>query len=620
MRRIKTLLLAALMALASEGLTARGLMGAAPASSTRSSIQDFQALPPQPDSADLRKRAESAQARYERTRRRLMPWVRAQGSRPCEEHVGRLCLWHGDDDDWVQPPDRAELVAAREDLLVTLAQVGMSVPGDGWVLGQRVHYLGEAGEWRRGAALARACGPAEAWWCDALEGFALHGAGDYDRAMDAFRRAFSGMDAEQAREWRDPALILDDKGDDVLDDASDEEWETILARVWRLADPLYLVPGNDRETEHYARWTLARVRDRARTAWGMPWGKDLDELTVRYGWERGWERRRPLLGSVSSFEATVSHEQPDGREFVPPGDVLERSADTEPGAWIPEEERPRSSHTPAYAPWILPGIAQVAVFHRGDSVVVAAATRLPEKPEDPRGWAVTETPNIGGSGAREGLFSWPRPALLAEPPQVGLFLLDTLGEISEKRHVGASARALTLTVPAGGYLISVEAWEPGEGRAGRIRHGIATDTVPENLATLSNLIIMDPTDSLPTDLVSALPLMRPSTDLLSGESIAVGWELFGLGWRPEDIEFEISLYEDGEGFFGKVGRWFGLGGRKQPLRISWQEPGPSHAGPWFRSVGVELPDVDPGRYILRLAVSLRGRGVLIGTRPVEISR
>jgi hypothetical protein len=179
---------------------------------------------------------------------------------------------------------------------------------------------------------------------------------------------------------------------------------------------------------------------------------------------------------------------------------------------------------------------------------------------------------------------------------------------------------LSISVPAGPYLLSLESWAPEDGRAGRVRHGIVTDTVPPDLATLSDLIILDAGESLPQELDAALPRMRPSLTLASGGSIAVGWEIFGMGWREESVDFELSLYEEGEGFFGKVGRWLGLGGgREEPLRIGWSEPGPREVGPWFRSVNVDLPELEAGQYLFRLEVTAPGREPLIRTRWVEIS-
>ena len=98
-----------------------------------------------PDSSEVRSQAEDAQGRFERIRRRLMPYVRAGGRRPCEERIGRLCLWHGGEDDWEPAPDPSDLVEARDDLLATMAEAADHIPADEWILGQRIRYLGEAG-------------------------------------------------------------------------------------------------------------------------------------------------------------------------------------------------------------------------------------------------------------------------------------------------------------------------------------------------------------------------------------------------------------------------------------------------------------------------------------------
>ena len=573
---------------------------------------------PAPDSADLRDRAEDAQARFERRHRRLLPYTLNSSGGECRERIGRLCIYHDGEDDWVPAADPLELVQARDRLLSELGEIGGRLPGDEWILGQRVRYLSEAGRRPEAADLTRDCAVADVGWCLALEGFVLHGMGRYEAALVVFREGLSSMDPEEASRWRDPRILLDGRGSDLLREAEREDRREVRSVVWTLADPLYLMPGNDRESEHYARWTYAKISDGAESVWGMRWGDDLEELTLRYGWERGWERHRPRVGTSSTSSSVVGHQLPGGKEFVPPGRVLDAPWRTEPGSWMPEEDEPRSAHVAAYAPDLLPLEAQVAVFHRGDSIVVTAATRIPTNLDEGRDVHARSRTRAPAAEPR-GPIAWPQPALLDRPEQVGLFLLGRRGEFHEttaERREGA----LELTVPAGDYLVSVEAWSPREGAAGRRRHGISVDAVPDDLATLSDLILLDVADSLPQDLDSALDIMRPSTRLSANERIAVGWELFGLGWRPEDVEFELSFYREGEGFFGRIGRWLGLRDREEPLRIGWDESGPFEVGPWFRSVEVTLPGVDPGQYVFRLEVATRGRDPLVRSRVVEIRR
>ena len=578
--------------------------------------QESPSLPPA-DSTQLRERAEDAQARFERRHRRLLAYTPTGSGGECRERIGRLCIFHEGEDDWAPAPDPRALVQERDRLLGELAEFGGRLPGDGWILGQRIRYLSEAGRWSEAADLTRDCAVAEGWWCFALEGFVLHGMGRYEAALGAFREGLASMSPEEASQWRDPRILLDGRGSDILAEAEGEERGEVRSELWTLADPLYLMPGNDRESEHYARWTFSKISDGAESVWGMRWGDDLEELTLRYGWERGWERQRPQIGTSSTTSTVVGHQLPGGKQFVPPGRVLEAPWKTEPGSWIPEEDEPRSAHVAAYAPKLLPVEAQIAVLHRGDSIVVAAATRVPRTLDGGRDVRARSQRGAPPAEPRAPI-AWPQPPLLDGPERVGLFLVGREGEfhgVSRERREGA----IELTVPVGDYLVSVEAWSPPEGVAGRRRHGISAHSIPDDLATLSDLILLDLEDSLPFDLDGALSMMRPSTRLGNNERIAVGWELFGLSWRQEDVEFELSFYPEGEGFLGRVGRWLGLSSPEEPLRIGWEEPGPLEVGPWFRSVEVTLPDVDPGPYVFRLEVTTRGREALVRTRVVEIS-
>ncbi|MDT8342716.1 MAG: hypothetical protein RQ751_14495, partial [Longimicrobiales bacterium] len=97
------------------------------------------------DSAGLRAAAERAQARFESVRRRHAPEALGWPGGRCDELVGRLCLRLEPGTDWWPRPEAAEVVEARARLLTELAEVGRRIPGDVWVRGQRVAYLGEAG-------------------------------------------------------------------------------------------------------------------------------------------------------------------------------------------------------------------------------------------------------------------------------------------------------------------------------------------------------------------------------------------------------------------------------------------------------------------------------------------
>jgi len=334
--------------------------------------------PPTPDSAALLDRAQDAQRRFERLRRDALPRTADQGFGPCDEVIGRMCLTYGQPGgDWEPEPEPPGIIRARQELLDLLSEVGGMIPGDRWVLAQRVYYLGEDGRWGRALELVGPCRATDPWWCHALRGLALHGQDRYQESLDAFHGALDAMGEERARDWRDPEEILDDRAHDVWKDAEEGERAALRERLWVLSDPLILVPGNDRLTAHFARRTVSWIREDAENAYGISWGWDLEQLVVRYGSELGWERTRPSAASLARA-AVVGHHHPESRQYVPPGEVFADPAGVAAEGWSLETERPRSAYAPSYAPRMAALPFQVARFRRGDTLVVAAGFTLPD--------------------------------------------------------------------------------------------------------------------------------------------------------------------------------------------------------------------------------------------------
>ncbi|RMH11626.1 MAG: hypothetical protein D6701_14795, partial [Gemmatimonadetes bacterium] len=383
-----------------------------------------------PDSADLRRRARNAQAAFERRRRRLSPVTRDGRGSGCDERIGRICFSYGEGD-WRPRPDPPALWEAREELIAILAEVGEAIPGDAWVMGQRVRYLAEAGRWGEAGRLATECRAGEPWWCPALLGFVLHGVGRHVEAIEAFERALAAMDAERREAWTDVEPLLDGDARSLWKaarEADEREGSTrrrdeLRRRLWTLADPLLARPGNDRLSEHYARRVMVEIQRNARNPWSFGWGWDLEELLVRYGWERGWERRLPRPGALTDGEAMVGHTMPHQADFLPPGRVLEAPTALVEGAWTVDYETPRSGYQPPGLARTLPGRAQIAVLRRGDSLVVLAAAELPpdpdeERPPGERGDRPDGSRGAGGEAAAQGPRlrpPWSPPPPLDEP-------------------------------------------------------------------------------------------------------------------------------------------------------------------------------------------------------------
>jgi len=568
------------------------------------------AIPTVPDSversdpADLLVRARDAQARYEWERLRLMPPSSGGSGGACDEYVGRVCFWY-DAEGWRPKPEPPEVGRKRELLIHRLDSIAALVPGDAWLLGQRVWYRAEAGRWLDAFAAARGCGRVEPWWCSALEGFTLHGLGRYREARAAFARALSLMGPVRAARWRIPRHALDDEAGELLDHAPPDSLGPRLRRMWMLADPLYLVPGNDRETAHYARWTVARIREDAHNPFGLTWGSDLEELLIRNGWEVAWAREHVATPGLGR-DAASGYNPPQQRRYLPSGSVLSSPSLAAAEDLRADEGPARSLYAPAYAPVLLPTEPQVAVFPRGDRFVVVATSYLP---------ADTSSGDHG-----------PRPPALLDPgvlttegDQAGLFLVHTDdGETRSRTRGGGTTGRFLLEAPAGRYIVSVESWSPTRRRAGRYRIGLVRRGLPEDVATLSDLLMLDTEGSEPHTLSSALPHALVSPVIRSGQRVALGWEVSGLGWGSEDVTYRLRVERTDVGLLGRVGRWLRLGGREQALSLSWTEPGPAQPKPQFHWLALDLPTLKPGRYEVRLEAKMSARSALVSRRTFEV--
>ena len=560
--------------------------------------------PPEPiDSADVRGRARGEQARFERARRRLLPVALsvASGS-DCDEIVGRFCLWFDEreSEPVVEPP---AIDSLRSELLTYLDSVQALVPGDGWVLGQRVWYAGEGGHWDRALVAARACGAVDGWWCAALQGLAYHGLGRFEDSERAFERALAAMDPEQAEKWREPRRALRSGVVDALEDADGGE-PVLLDLVWTLADPSYLVPGNDRRTEHYARWTVAHVRENARNPYQIRWGRDLEELLVRFGWEVGWERGRTW--NINE-DVIIGHQQAAGRDYLPGADAVRDPSRAAAEDFQPGQLRPRSLYAPAYAPVVLPMEGQLAVFPRSDSLVVVATTYVPED----------TTRQAGDDEQRPWMEAGDQAGL---PDRRGLFLIPVDGDGGIRGAVRADGAegVLTLRAPAGGWVVSAEAWSPPRRIEGRTRQGLRRDSVPRDVATVSDLLLVREEGPEPTTLEEAVPRALARTAFQPGARVGVVWEVNGLGWHPSSVAYDLSLEPAERGLFRRLGEGLGLLGRDRPLALSWEEPGPERPATALRHVAVTLPEVDPGQYHLRLRVRVSGRSPVTSETRITI--
>ncbi len=559
------------------------------------------------DSVAVHREARNAQATFERARLRNAPDADPGWGGSCDELLGRLCLRLTETGDWWPEAPDPETVRRRIELLAELERVALVLPGDSWVLGQRAFYLAEAGVPEDILPLLEPCLATPGWWCDALAGFALHRSHRYVEAEAAFELALAAMPPEEAARWTDPRPLMDRQGREFMDRSPDRQ--ATAARFWDLSDPLFLVPGNDRWTEHLARHVEEVVREDARNSYGLRWGDDLAEALIRYGPESGWEVRRPRAGEMVSALEGVGHHHPESRSHVAPGRALTEPSATEPKEWNPGDRfLPRSGYAPSYAPVLLPAAGVIRSVPRGDEVVVVALLALPA---DTSHHADHGHPPLPG----------PEAEVASGEPQFGLFATDTMGRLVAAEE-SADGRAL-LYLPPGEYLLSAEAWAPDSLMAGRIRAGFSWNGVPPDVPVISDLLladVMDPPPETLEELVSFLRTGAAASRFIPGETVMVGWEIHGLGWQgSEEVRYELVFEGARGGFFTRAGRALGLVGDPWEQQLAWQEPGPESPGPFLRTAGLTLPpEMEPGDYTLRLTVRVAGREAMVSEQSVRV--
>jgi tetratricopeptide (TPR) repeat protein len=558
------------------------------------------------DPRDAASAARSAQAAFERARERHLPVKLGSSSGECDEVVGRFCTWH-DEGEWIPVEDPEELRVLRAEFLATLDSLQALAPSDAWILGQRAWYRGEGGDWEGALAVARGCLDEPTWWCSALEGLALHGLGRFVEAQAAFDTALAHMDPELALEWRLPERAVDGDGREVLATvrtAGGEPLEVVLDRLWSLADPLYLVEGNDRETAHYARWTVATLKEDARNPYRMRWGRDLEELTVRHGWEVGWERVRG--GQIGRPEDIVGHKAPEGRDYLPSGRTLADPTTATAEDLLADRGRPRSLYAPPYAPVLLPLEGQLARFPRGDRLVVVASQFLPDDTtfhathDHPRPWL--DAGNQAGMPDRIGLFAVPVDG----------------GERVEATRAGSTEGALAIELPRGAWLISSESWSPEQRRAGRHRVVVEHRAAQPGAAILSDLLLLAPAAAPPESLEDALAHVLPRPEIASGDSLAIAWEVSGLGFRPETLDFEVSVERRGRNVFRRLGEILRLASPPIAVALAWEDTAPDRPETAFRHLDIALPELDEGTYEVTLTLRSRGRSDAVARREFMV--
>ena len=523
------------------------------------------------DSAEISQRARDLQARFERRRRQMLPRFYIGSADHCLI-VGRFCEWHPNLSDYVVPDEGKDIVRARRELLRELEKASAALPGDDWIIGQRVRYLTE-GHDTSAAGVARSC-QATRWWCDALLGLALHVAGNYAGADSAYAAALNAMPSQTRCHWLNLSPLLDDDIRGTYKKMSCGQREAVDARIWWVADPLYMTPGNERRTEHFSRVLHTALQQDAENTYGSSWGGDLAELILRFGWAEKWTQEPSHSMYPESKAAITGHEREPGYHFFltqRPPDSLALIVDS---VFDIYQFPPREQYAPVYARAFVRLDAQVARFRRGDSTKVVAS------------YDVSADTIFGRRKFTAALIA----------------LGDEATSPSKSEVVESPVRnVLTVSTPWKEQLIGVELLANDSAGAARWRSGFAEIPLDSGRISVSDLLFVDGEPSLPGDLNEAIPRAHGGTKFRRDRKIGLFWELYGKTPADSALPISLTITPVDESILRRTFRALRIAPRLSPLNIRWHENGASGVLS-ARSVLLDLSLVPAGKYAVKLEV------------------
>lgn len=496
-----------------------------------------------PDSGRVVDRARAIQEAFESDRHRKLPMVPTASGR-CDERIGRFCYWY-DDSDTTLPKEPELVKAARARLNLSLALAQADRPSSNWLLGQRVRYLVEHQQPDSGFAVAARCG-AVPWWCSALAGLSLHVGRKFASADSAFDVALTEMPGELRCAWTDWSVIFESRAADEAKGLDCDGRRRFADSLFLLAKPLLSEPGNDLRTELLSRRTMAALLAFARSPHFIPWGWDMEELLLRYGWSTTWSVSDQSANPLEPRGVT-GHQRSPAYQFFPT-----RNADRG-WTWNLEPDRARFRYAPTYADrFVVTDDAQIARFPRGDSTVVVA----------------------GSADTRDAAMA--------------------LTVIGHSPHNSVSARRDSSTGP-GGLLVRLEgrpALVSLETRTHNDRHAAVTRLAYELEEPAGPLVVSDPlffaiADDLPENLEDATIRALATNQISKKTPVGIYWEATGPTGDTLHVAVTVTKIRGGL-----------LGRRGTPLTLQWQASGGAFE--------LDLRRQKPGRYVVRLEARARG--------------
>ncbi|HSJ24841.1 MAG TPA: hypothetical protein VK929_09250 [Longimicrobiales bacterium] len=456
----------------------------------------------------------------------------------------------------------------RPDVVEQLDAYGREIPGDDWIIGHRVGMRVKQGWFTAAANEAVRC-QGTAWWCSALAGMALHWEGSHEEAHQAFDRALAEMPRATRCQWAAELVhVLDGATARSYGAANCDERIAMEDRIWWLADPLHVMPGNDRRSEHYARLVSMHLHHELLAAEGRePCSHDHHSGVIRHGWpEWWWGPGLPETGR-------------EGARFMPRDAAFDAPLEAAPDAWDVETDVATERYAPGYGT-VRNLEHQVAFFLDRDSILAVAA-------------ATFGRTRLGGVAFTRNE---------TEPPRV-------------IRAPEGGALVLAGRLPVDAWVVSIESMREPSGVV-RARFGHRLPDATEAGLRLSDIVLVSWVEALQPTLESVAPRMLPTTRFARSRPVALYWEVYGVS-DTTAVDIALSAEPDDPGLLARIGQSLRLATPRDGVAVRWQEQG-DEPGILRSQTRIDFSSLPAGRYVLRLEISQGDGPPAVARRAIEL--
>jgi hypothetical protein len=535
------------------------------------------------DSVREARRARNEQASFERARRAALPWENGSGGR-CDVQLGRFCWWY-DEYTPALPPEPESIVRRRDELVALFDTLSQQLPGDDWLAGMRVHYRIDARRFDAADSAARDC-RATGWWCRALTGYAAHARGDAARADSAFAAALTEMPDDVRCAWTDIRTLIPGDARGRYEELACDARAPVERRYWLLGRPRLSAAANEWRNEFYARRVQSWIAERSATPQSVRWGRDAEELLLRYGWPVSWGRAQITSSSFVPDYTVIGHDPSPSFAFGAREELLDSLVAAADDGWDLRSHTSESRFAPAGVRRVAAVSSQLARFRRGDSTLLAAAY-------------VTVDDSITA----------PR-ALLAASLDDG----TTLASPVDSARRGTAL----LMLPRTPRLAGVEVADSASGTLARSRMVFAPDSAQPRLS-LSDIVVFRGAAESAVSVDSAIARAIPGDTASRGQPLGIFWETYGLADGGETVDVAVTVERIDRGFLRSARQRLGLADEDTPLRVRWTDARPAALGISPHAISLDVGNLPSGRYRLTLSLTPADGRAVTATREVQLT-